>query len=172
MLMYRQIDKARNCRAMNVDSFPPHIKKLLEHMRQKEEEDRISREKENDMVKFNVFCFHPETHNMDELKISMYTDSTLAELAYHARYRFKLGDLVANDDCRIVIYNKKNDSIQCSFDSDDLRLCDISTKINMMFTDWMLEIKKPGAFKSACLRANRLLFLLQARNSKSSKTEV
>jgi ubiquitin carboxyl-terminal hydrolase 47 len=26
MLMYRQIDKQRNCEAMSVDEFPPHIK--------------------------------------------------------------------------------------------------------------------------------------------------
>ncbi|CAH0547726.1 unnamed protein product [Brassicogethes aeneus] len=153
MLMYRQIDKDRNCRAIDVENFPPHIKKLLEHMRQKEEEDRISREKENDMIKLNVFCQNQATGNLDELRINMYSDSTLAEAACHAHYRFKLTDYVDVKDCRLVIYNKKHDCVQCSFDDDELKFCDISNQINkepkkstylsMMFTDWMLEIKKP-----------------------------
>ncbi|KAJ8985542.1 hypothetical protein NQ317_019925 [Molorchus minor] len=144
MLMYRQIDKQRNCGAITVEEFPPHIQKLLQDMRKKEEEDRINREKENDMIKINVYCHHPKTSTMQDVKISVYSEASLGEAAGYALQRFKLNNLVNPDDCRLVMYNSKQECIDCSFESDDLKFCDIN-KINTItiYTDWLLEIKQP-----------------------------
>lgn len=145
MLMYRQVDKDRNCRAISVDNFPPHIQKLLQDMRRKEEEDRINREKENDMIKINVYCHHPGTNTLQDVKISVFSDSTLAEAVQYAHQRFKLESYVDVEDCRIVIYNKKHDCVDCNFDSNDLKLCDIIHRINQIIIyDWLLEIKEHG----------------------------
>nr|XP_023028042.1 ubiquitin carboxyl-terminal hydrolase 47 isoform X1 [Leptinotarsa decemlineata] len=145
MLMYRLIDKTRNCRAMAEDEFPPHIQKLLQSIRKKEEEDRINREKESDKMKISVYCWHPTTKTLSDVKISVYNDSTLNEAAHSAYQRFNLSS-VDMQDCRLVTYNKKHDCIDSSFESDKLRFCDILLKINHvnLFTDWMLEIREPG----------------------------
>lgn len=143
--MYRQIDKDRNRRAMAVEQFPPHIQKLLQDMRRKEEEDRINREKENDMIKINVYCHHPGTNTLQDVKISVFSDSTLAEAVQYAHQRFKLESYVDVEDCRIVIYNKKHDCVDCNFDSNEFKLCDIIHRINQIIIyDWLLEIKEPG----------------------------
>ncbi|CAH1998952.1 unnamed protein product [Acanthoscelides obtectus] len=146
MLMYRQIDKDRNCKAITVDEFPPHIKKLLQDMRRKEEEDRINKEKENEMIKLTVYGGHPNKSCTD-IKISVFIDSTLAEATQEAYQRFKMEGAVNLEDCRLVVFNRKQECIDCSFDSSDLKFCDImhnSQQINI-FTDWLLEIKPPGA---------------------------
>lgn len=143
--MYRQINKERNCRAIVVDEFPAHIQKLLKDMRRKEEEDRINKEKENDMIKVNIFCLHPSTSTMQETKIPLFMDSTLAEAAQDAYQRFKLESIVDPDDCRIVFYNKKQECIECSFDADDLKICDILQNFNEITINCMfLEIREPG----------------------------
>lgn len=144
MLMYRQIDKDRNCRAMAVNNFPPHIQQLLASMRQKEEEERLNRKKEDNMVKITVWCNHPD--GLQELKISTLSDSTLAELAQHAYNRFKLDGLVDVNDCRIVPYNKMHKCIDCSFESEEIKFNQVLFKYNSFCSDWtwMLEIREPG----------------------------
>lgn len=153
MLMYRQIDKNRNCRTMTAEEFPPHIQKLLDEMHRKEEEDRKNREKENDMVKLNVYYINPLTNLLQDIKIGVFTDSTVAEAAQYVHQRLKLTDIVPIEDCRLVIYNRKQDCIDCSLESDDLiKFCDIFDKtkfkqrarVALTFFDWMLEIRKPG----------------------------
>ncbi|XP_076171175.1 ubiquitin carboxyl-terminal hydrolase 47-like isoform X2 [Ptiloglossa arizonensis] len=47
MLMYRQIDPARNALPMQVQDFPKHIQELLKKMKEDEDNDRKSREKDS-----------------------------------------------------------------------------------------------------------------------------
>lgn len=144
MLMYRQIDKNRNAVAMTVDKFPPHIQKLLQQMREKEESDRLAKEKENDMFRLKIFCHHPTQKQLLEVKLLMFYESLLAEAKSDAYEKFQLKDLVSLDDCRLVSYNKLQDCIDCSFEGDDLRFCDVSSSINIPHNDWLLEIRLPG----------------------------
>lgn len=71
MLMYRQIDKARNCSAITVDEFPPHIQKLLKQMRTREEEELLNRQKEDNMVKITVWYWHATSGLLQDIKISV-----------------------------------------------------------------------------------------------------
>ncbi|XP_019770747.1 ubiquitin carboxyl-terminal hydrolase 47 isoform X2 [Dendroctonus ponderosae] len=145
MLMYRQIDKERNCRAMTVSEFPPHLQRLLKHMQQKDEEDLLNRKKEDDMVKLNVWCNHPTSKFLQELKISTFMDSTLGEIAQHAYNRFKLDGLVSINDCRLVAYNAQQDCICCSFDSDEIKYQETLPIATLFaFSDFMLEIRDSG----------------------------
>lgn len=131
---------------MTVENFPPHIRNLLKQMKEKEEHDRITKEKENDMVKLKVYCYHPVLNQLLDTKIVTFIDSELNDVVKDAHLRFKLEGIVALEDCRFVSYNKVQDCIDCSFQSDTLRLCDIATRVNILGSDWMLEIKQPGEF--------------------------
>lgn len=142
MLMYRQIDKERNINAMTVMDFPPHINKLLHRMRQKEEEDRIIRKKEDEMIKITVSCCIGGL--LKEVKISTFSDSTLAEVAQHAYNRLRLDGSKDSKDCRIVAYNKKNRCIDTSFPSEEIKFHDIIQSNNLHYSEWMLEVREPG----------------------------
>lgn len=145
--MYRQIDKDRNCNAIDVDHFPPHIHQLLQDMRKKEEEDRITKEKENDMIKLHVYCVHPSTNTLQDCKILVFLDSTLLEAAHDAHQRFKLESFCRLEDCRLVTFNRDQECIDCSFDSSELKFCYIIQKTQVtMYTDWLLELKTPGMY--------------------------
>ncbi|XP_063910893.1 ubiquitin carboxyl-terminal hydrolase 47 isoform X2 [Zophobas morio] len=144
MLMYRQIDKERNCAAMKVEEFPPHMQKLLHHMRNKEKTDRINKEKQNNSFRLTVNCYNPYTDELMDVRISLFRDSTLEDAAITAHRRFKLDGIVEVEDCRMVIYNKKQSCIDCSFESDDLIFCDIVDRFKVFYSDWLLEIKEPG----------------------------
>lgn len=153
MLMYRQIDKNRNARAMAIEDFPPHIHKLLKDMQRKEEEDRRNREKANETLKINVYCIHPTTGMLQDARIAVFKDNTLEEAARDAYVRFKLESLVDISNCRLVLYNKKQECIDSSFDSNETRFCD---NINLVYSEWMLEIREPG--KSLSFMSSWIVF--------------
>ncbi|XP_076265041.1 ubiquitin specific protease 47 [Rhynchophorus ferrugineus] len=144
MLMYRQIDKERNTRAMGINDFPDHIQKLLQNMRQKEEEDNISRQKQDETIKVIVWRTGPNLNFPLDITIPTYSDSTLSDVAQHAYNRFKLSGVVDQKDCRIVAYNSKNKCIDCSFESDDIRFHDIIQSYDLFYSDFMLEIREAG----------------------------
>ncbi|XP_044272052.1 ubiquitin carboxyl-terminal hydrolase 47 isoform X2 [Tribolium madens] len=144
MLMYRQIDKDRNCTAMKVEEFPPHMQKLLQNMRNKEKTDRLNKEKQNNSFRMTVNCYHPNTEEMMDVRINLYLDSTLEDAIQMAHRRFKLEGIVDVDDCRMVIFNKKQSCIDCSFESDDIKFCDIDDKYKVCYQEWLLDIREPG----------------------------
>lgn len=144
MLMYRRIDKERNAKAMTMEEFPPHIMNLLKQMREKEERDRLNREKESDMFKMKIHCYHPLKRQMVDTKLYMYIDQPLQEAVTCAYERMKLQDVCSLEDCRLVSYNKLQECIDCSFEGDNLKFCDIASKINIQHNEWMIEIKQPG----------------------------
>lgn len=145
MLMYRQVDKKRNVSAMQMDEFPPHIKTLLRQMKEKEELDRINKEKENDFVKINIFCYHPIEKRLVDSKHAVLIDNTLEEtVQFSALQKFKLEGIVAKEDCRLVRYNKFQDCIDYSFETNQIKFCDIDSHFNLSMSDWFLEIKQPS----------------------------
>ena len=139
--MYRQVDKNRNCFAMTVEEFPDHIQRLLKQIREKEERDRLAREKENNTFKLKIYCCHPLTNQLIDTKIFVFRDTTLAEAASDAYDAFKLTSMASLEDCRLVMYNKIQDCIDYSFDKDDYKFSDIQFRTN---NDWFLEIRQPG----------------------------
>ncbi|XP_065160400.1 ubiquitin carboxyl-terminal hydrolase 47 [Atheta coriaria] len=137
MLMYRQIDKERNCSALQVEEFPPHIEQLLKDMRESEETERKKKEEENDSTVVKVHCYHPEKLVMETKNVLVFFDTTLGDTVEEARYNFKLQDIVKSEDCRLVAYS--SGSIECSLNS--------STPIAEVvanYTEFLLEIKNPG----------------------------
>lgn len=113
-------------------------------MKAKEEEERLIREKENDMIKTRIYCCHPVSKEMLNLTTMLLIDDDLGSIVKDCLERFDLKDMIAPEDCRLVSYNKHQDTIICSFDSDALRLCDVTSRFNICYTDYFLEIKEPG----------------------------
>lgn len=146
MLMYRQIDKERNATAITVDNFPPHIRKLLKQMKAKEEQERLIKEKENDMIKSKVYCYHPVYKQLVDGIILVFIEEELKSIVKDALQHFELDGVVSPDDCRLVSYNKHQDAIICSFENDSMRICDVTSKFNVCNTEFLLEIKQPGRY--------------------------
>ncbi|XP_018335481.1 ubiquitin carboxyl-terminal hydrolase 47 [Agrilus planipennis] len=140
MLMYRQIDKERNCKAMTVAEFPPHLRKLLRKMRQKEEFDRVAKERQNEMFRLKVYCLHPIQKRLVDVKIYCTDDTTLSDATKDAYHFFKLEGLVAYEDCRLVTFNRIQELIECDFEENS-KFGDMQS---MNMSSWLLEIKEPG----------------------------
>lgn len=146
MLMYRQIDEERNATAMTVENFPPHIRKLLKQMKAKEEQERLIKEKEDDMIKTIVYCYHPIQKQLVDCHILLFIEEELGSIVKDVIPRLNLEGVVAAEDCRLVSYNKQQETIICSFDSNSLRICDVTSKFNIYNNDFLLEIKQPGQY--------------------------
>lgn len=142
--MYRQIDKERNTTAITVENFPPHIRKLLKQMKVKEEQERLIKEKENDMIKTKIYCFHPIHKQLVDTNLLIYIEDELKSMVKDSLKRFELENEVALENARLVSYNKHQDTIICSFDNDSMRICDVTSKFNICNSDFLLEIKQPG----------------------------
>lgn len=152
MLMYRQVDPLRNSQAMKQDEFPPHIKKLLVDMKNKEEKDRIFKQRENDSIRLCVLCFHPLEKRLLEAPLTVLSDSTLEEIADSAYQhpKFHIDSIVQRKDCRLVKYRYAEECIYCSYDSDQYKLEDVmkmSSKFESSVTHnyWLLEIRSPNS---------------------------
>ncbi|XP_069705284.1 ubiquitin carboxyl-terminal hydrolase 47 isoform X2 [Periplaneta americana] len=147
MLMYRQIDKQRNCEAMTVDEFPPHIKDLLQKMQKREESDRIQREKEMDMCKIKLYAHHPTQNQLVESKLYCLNHVTLQEATELAYKNLHLEGVVPLERCRLVNYDKLQDTIECSFEGrDEEPVGEILNSVRGNYKyDLLLEIRKEDA---------------------------
>lgn len=147
MLMYRQIDPARNVQAMTTDEFPAHIKTLLQSLREREEFDRMNREREMVMCKLKLFVNHPQQSQMMETKLYLHNETTLREATEEAFRKAKLDNIVPIEHCRLVSYNRLQDSIECSFEGrDDDTIADIIASLKCTLkSDWLLEIRARDA---------------------------
>lgn len=147
MLMYRQIDSERNVHAMTAEEFPPHIKKLLQTVREREESDRLNRERQKEMCKLKVFVHHPVQNQLVDTKIYMHNESTMTETISFALDKFKLDLLVPPECCRLVSYNCAQETIECSFEGrEEDTIGDILNSVSLPIkTDWLLEIRNKDA---------------------------
>lgn len=147
MLMYRQIDTQRNVQAMTVEEFPPHIKKLLQTLRERDEYDRLNREREMVMCKLKLYINHPIQNQIIETKLFLHNDTTMTEATQEAYRKSKLDGIVPIEQCRFVSYNRLQDSIECSFEGrDDEPISDILSSLKCpVKTDWLLEIRHKDA---------------------------
>lgn len=129
---------------MTTEDFPPHITKLLQQMRENEERVRLNREKENDMFKMKVHCYHPLRRTMIETKLYVHIDQLFSHAISQAHKQLKLVDVCNLEDCRIVSYNKNTECIKCSFEGEDFQCASIARMSLYTYNDYLLEIKEPG----------------------------
>lgn len=116
MLMYRQQDPARNCMAIKEDNFPPHIKKLVERIKNHEEDDRLKKERESEMLKLKIYFKNPVTKIKCDTKVFAISESSLKEVLEDAYSRLKIKSVAPIDRCRLVAYDNSSDDIERSFE--------------------------------------------------------
>lgn len=147
--MYRQIDSERNVNAMTTEEFPEHIKKLLQNLREREESDRLNKEREMQLCKLKLYYNHPQNPNqMMETKLFLHYESTMTEALEEAYRKAKLENIVPIEQCRLVSYNRLHNTIECSFEGrDEETISDVIGSMKYKFKtdsykiDWLLEIR-------------------------------
>ncbi|KAG7189796.1 hypothetical protein KM043_017456 [Ampulex compressa] len=116
MLMYRQIDPARNCLPIQAQDFPRHIQDLLKKMKESEDNDRKNYEKHMSIPKLIVYCHHPVVGKLVDLILYVIPDITWAKATEQAYKKYNLEGVVSLDQCRLVSYDHYCDLIECSYE--------------------------------------------------------
>ncbi|XP_067211967.1 ubiquitin carboxyl-terminal hydrolase 47 isoform X3 [Linepithema humile] len=141
MLMYRQIDRARNTLPMQAQDFPRHIQTLLKKMKESEENDRKNREKQMSVPRLKVYCHHPVEGKLMNIKLYVMPDITWFEATEKAYRKFNLENVVSLDQCRLVSYEHNTDLIECSYDDREHEAVGNIWRISRRF-DFLLEIRR------------------------------
>lgn len=116
MLMYRQIDSARNALPIQVQDFPKHIQELLKKMKENEDNDRESREKDLATPKVKVYCQHPTEDKKLNFRLSFSPNVTWAQTTKIVYNNFCLEGMVSLNQCRLVVYDHNNELIVASYE--------------------------------------------------------
>lgn len=144
MLMYRQLDPARNSMAIKEENFPPHIKKLVDRIRNHEDEDRRKKEQESEMLKLKIHFQNPNTKIKTDTKVFAISESSIKEVLEDAYSRLKVKSLAPIDRCRLVAYDSPSDGIERSFEGlENDQIGDIMRKLNNRL-ELMLEVREEG----------------------------
>lgn len=119
MLMYRQINDKMNTLPFNKQNFPEHIKKLCESLNVEEELEREARELERCTCTIKLFCHHPATAHLSDIKLRVHKDATLNEATKQAHQQLELYKVVPVDRCRLVKYESYTESLESSFEGSE-----------------------------------------------------
>lgn len=142
MLMYRQQDPARNCLAIKEDNFPPHIKTLVEKIKNHEEDDKRRRERESEMLKLKIYFKNPLTRIKSDAKVFAISDSRLKEVLEDAYTRLKMKSIAPIERCRLVAYDNPSDSIEKSFEGmEEEKIGDVMYKLQNRL-ELLMEIRE------------------------------
>ena len=144
MLMYRQQDAARNCMAIKEEIFPPHIKNLVDRIKNYEETDRLKKAKECEMLKLKIYFKNPVTKVKSEAKVFALSEALLSEVLEDAHDRLKISSIAPVDRCRLVAYDSPSDGIERSFEEFEKdQIGDIMNRL-MNRLELMLEVRETG----------------------------
>lgn len=144
MLMYRQQDPARNCLAIKEENFPPHIKNLMDRIKNHEEDDRLQKERESEMLKLKIYFKNPVTKIKSDTKVFALSDSSLKEIIEDAYSRLKVKSVAPMERCRLVAYDNSSDWIEKSFDGQEKdQVGDIMYKLQNRL-ELLLEVREDG----------------------------
>lgn len=116
MLMYRQQDAARNCMPIKEENYPPHIKSLVDRIKNHEEESRIKKERESEMHKLKIYFKNPVTKVKSDAKVFALGESSMKEVLEDAYSRLKVKSIAPINRCRLVAYDSPSDGIERSFE--------------------------------------------------------
>ncbi|CAN7994990.1 unnamed protein product, partial [Ixodes hexagonus] len=145
MLMYRKVDKESNAEPMTPEEFPEHLKALLKSMQEAEERERQQKELERSMCKIKLFCLIPGRHTMQEMRLKVHKDCSLAEATQTAHQIMGLEGVVPLECCRLVMYDDCAESLECSLeDQEDQTIGEILGGVKTTYhCDLLLEIRSP-----------------------------
>ncbi|XP_065348575.1 ubiquitin carboxyl-terminal hydrolase 47 [Cloeon dipterum] len=140
MLMYRQIDKERNAKFIQVEDFPDHIKTHLAAMQNGNGADSFSRDYLMDSAKVKVFCYLPTSDRQVNCKLNCLSSLTLPEVIQLALKELNLQSYPL-ENCRLVCYDNSNFTITKSLqDLENNTIGEISPKLHDKL-NFLLQIK-------------------------------
>ncbi|KAL1130878.1 hypothetical protein AAG570_012119 [Ranatra chinensis] len=144
MLMYRQIEGDRNASAIKEDQFPLHIVKLLQEIRDSEENERAMRLRQEEMIKLKVYTNPPVPEVLSQTKLYCYSDTTLTDALHLAYQNLLLEGVVPEEQCRLVSFNRSQDQMEVSFEGREKETIGeiISSLRNSSNYEMFLEIRE------------------------------
>lgn len=144
MLMYRQQDPARNCMAIKEENFPRHIASLVERIRNHDEDDRLKKERESEMLKLKIYFKNPVTKIKSDTKVFAISESSVNEVLEDAYSRLKVKSVAPMERCRLVAYDNPTDGIERSFEGlDEDQIGDIMYNLHNRL-ELLLEVREEG----------------------------
>ena len=144
MLMYRQYDEKRNVLPFTSKDFPQHIKDLRQTLCDEEEREREAREMEKVTCVVKLFCHHPATSHLSDLKLRVNKDATLSDATKQAYELLNLEKVVPLDRCRLVKYEEYNDSLESSFEGlENTTMSDVLGGVRSSYKfDLLMEVRE------------------------------
>lgn len=144
MLMYRQINDKMNVLPFDKDNFPDHVKKLSNSLVVEEEQEREARERERCTCVIKLYCHHPTTAHLSDLKLRVHKDATFAEATRQAHQLLELYKSVPIERCRLVKYEEYQDSLESSFeDQDDKPMSEVLGGVKSSYKfDLLMEVRE------------------------------
>ncbi|XP_072574356.1 ubiquitin carboxyl-terminal hydrolase 47 isoform X2 [Paramormyrops kingsleyae] len=145
MLIYRLKDPTRNAKYLDVESFPDHIKRLVQREKEAEEHEKRQREIERNTCKIKLLCMHPVKMMMMENKLEVHKDKTLKEAVEIAYKLMDLEGVLPLDCCRLVKYDEFHEYLERSYEGEEdtpMGLLLGGVKSSYMF-DLLLETRRP-----------------------------
>ncbi|PSN42002.1 Ubiquitin carboxyl-terminal hydrolase 47 [Blattella germanica] len=117
---------------------------LLQKIQLREEQDRKIREKEMDMCKIKLYVHHPTQNQVVESKLYCLNNCTLQEATGLAYKSLHLEGVVPLERCRLVNYDRLQDTIECSFEErEDEPIGEILSSLRGNYKyDLLMEIRK------------------------------
>lgn len=144
MLMYRQQDPVRNTLAIKEDNFPKHIQTLMDRLKNHEEDDRIKKERESEMLKLKVYFKNPVTKVKSDTKLFAISESTIKEVLEDAYSRLKVKSIAPIERTRLVAYDSPSDGIERSFEGlESEQMGDIMYKLQNRL-ELLIEVCEEG----------------------------
>ncbi|XP_011494719.1 PREDICTED: ubiquitin carboxyl-terminal hydrolase 47 [Ceratosolen solmsi marchali] len=144
MLMYRQIDLARNVLPLKTEDFPPHIKDLLEKVKGSERVRNYHEEQFNTEV-INVNYRYPANGTLQSVTVPVNINYTLAQLTEAVYKKIKFEIKVELNQCRIVSYFTKFCLIDRTYD--DNTTLDTIFKDRSKINNLLLDIRYSNNFE-------------------------
>lgn len=139
MLMYRQLDPARNKLPTPVADLPDHIQQLQKRLKDRVEVDNRRRNNTDcSVITTRVYHYDRERCKLSDVKIHISGDYYLDELLQRAYDRMSLSALRSLNLCRLVAFDSRTEQTLASIDPHDQTLLqDVLDKYDRC--DFLLE---------------------------------
>ncbi|XP_057313910.1 ubiquitin carboxyl-terminal hydrolase 47-like isoform X1 [Hydractinia symbiolongicarpus] len=144
MLMYRKIDKKRNKNFIKKSKWTASLTNLCNSILQDEEDEHSKRERQKNLCKIRLLCYHPVNHSKMEAKLEVHKDRTLKEATEIAWKTFELENVIPVSQCRLVKYDDYYGSFERSYEGEeDTPIQKLLNGVKMSYGfDILLECRK------------------------------
>lgn len=138
MMMYRQMDPARNKLPTAVEELPEHIRQLQRKLKDRQEVDNRRRNIDSSVIMTRVYHYDHERCTLSDVKIHISGDYYLDELLQRSYDRMNMATRRSLNLCRLVPFDHRTETTLASVeDHDHTLLQDVLDKYSDC--DFLLE---------------------------------